>query len=237
MLDKPKIITQHFGNNKNKLFYGGFGHTGLDYFVPGGVGAYIHSLADGEVLDVLKVGDDPRIDYWELRVKWEHDGKIYRLGYGHIAGFCVEPGDKIKRGQIIAIQGNGGNVASNGVKVSEQARLNGSKKGAHVHFSIKEIDENGGVKNWDKNSRGNLNPYLFMAQEERPEPKKPLLRIGDRGDDVKILQALLGFKGNDIDGIFGPITLSAVRSFQEKEGLLVDGVVGKVTWSALLNNE
>lgn len=239
MLAKPKFITQHFGNNKNALFYGGFGHTGLDYFVPGGVGAYIHALGDGEVLNVLKVGSDPRTDYWELQVKWEHDGKIYKLGYGHIAGFCVEVGDKFKQGDIIAIQGNGGNVASNGVKVSKEDRLNGDKRGAHVHFSVKEIDKNGGVKNWDKDSRGNINPYQFMAEitEEKPEPQNPILRRGDKGDDVKKLQVLLNSHGNKlkVDGDFGVQTQAAVKGFQIKHGLLADSIVGKVTWAALLD--
>lgn len=36
------------------------------------------------------------------------------------------------------------------------------------------------------------------------------------------------------DGIFGPQTESAVRSFQAEAGLAVDGVVGRRTWQALL---
>ena len=56
------------------------------------------------------------------------------------------------------------------------------------------------------------------------------LRKGDRGDEVKTLQGLLGVVA---DGIFGVLTEAAVRSFQKQKGLAVDGVVGSKTWEQL----
>ncbi|WP_066173899.1 peptidoglycan-binding protein [Bacillus marinisedimentorum] len=60
------------------------------------------------------------------------------------------------------------------------------------------------------------------------------LVMGDRGHQVKTLQEKLGgyYDFHD-DGIFGPITLDAVKAFQRDKGLAVDGIVGKNTWAAL----
>ncbi|MCJ7689371.1 MAG: peptidoglycan-binding protein, partial [Clostridiaceae bacterium] len=43
----------------------------------------------------------------------------------------------------------------------------------------------------------------------------------------------LGYKPGPIDGIFGSLTEKAVRSFQIAKGLVVDGIVGNNTWSAI----
>ncbi len=49
------------------------------------------------------------------------------------------------------------------------------------------------------------------------------LRMGDEGDDVKLLQGKLGIAA---DGDFGPSTKAAVTAFQEIKGLKPDGIVG-----------
>jgi peptidoglycan hydrolase-like protein with peptidoglycan-binding domain len=62
-----------------------------------------------------------------------------------------------------------------------------------------------------------------------------LIKFNDRGEDVKRLQADLRYLGENCspDGIFGPITLAAVRNFQRKHGLVVDGLVGPKTRAKL----
>lgn len=69
------------------------------------------------------------------------------------------------------------------------------------------------------------------VEVERRERTRPPLRIGDQGDDVSMLQELLGL---DADGIFGGDTDSAVRAFQKDSKLDDDGIVGRKTWTALL---
>lgn len=56
------------------------------------------------------------------------------------------------------------------------------------------------------------------------------LKLGSKGEDVKILQTQLGIT---VDGIFGPATDAAVRTFQKEKGLTPDGIVGDHTWSRL----
>jgi peptidoglycan hydrolase-like protein with peptidoglycan-binding domain len=58
-----------------------------------------------------------------------------------------------------------------------------------------------------------------------------VLSSGSEGRQVQLLQKALG--GIKVDGIFGPETEAAVRSFQSSRGLTVDGVVGPLTSAAL----
>lgn len=63
-----------------------------------------------------------------------------------------------------------------------------------------------------------------------------LLRLGSVGNEVALLQqrlAQLGFNPGPVDGIFGPMTENAVKSFQRKVGLEDDGIVGPLTREAL----
>lgn len=60
--------------------------------------------------------------------------------------------------------------------------------------------------------------------------KRRTLKRGSRGDDVRFLQKLLDI---EVDGRFGAATEAAVRKFQAKHELRVDGKVGPYTWAAL----
>ena len=62
------------------------------------------------------------------------------------------------------------------------------------------------------------------------------LKRGSSGDDVSAIQKRLkqwGYYTGAIDGVYGPATEKAVRYFQQKNGLTVDGVVGEKTAAAL----
>lgn len=67
-----------------------------------------------------------------------------------------------------------------------------------------------------------------------------LLRRGDEGEAVRDLQQRLARLGAtlraDDPGGFGAATEEAVRDFQERRGLRVDGVCGPQTWNALVES-
>ena len=60
--------------------------------------------------------------------------------------------------------------------------------------------------------------------------KTMLLKLGSRGENVKILQEFLNISN---DGVFGKGTEAAVMSWQSANHLTVDGIVGSKTWSAM----
>lgn len=63
-----------------------------------------------------------------------------------------------------------------------------------------------------------------------------VLQQGSRGSDVTTLQKKLknwGYYFGSVDGIFGSQTKEAVKYFQRKNGLAVDGIVGVKTLAAL----
>jgi len=61
------------------------------------------------------------------------------------------------------------------------------------------------------------------------------LKIGSKGSSVKQLQNLLNQRGYNLtaDGVYGSNTMAAVKDFQKRNGLAVDGVAGELTLGSL----
>jgi chitosanase len=82
-----------------------------------------------------------------------------------------------------------------------------------------------------------LTPIITTRPVERPRLlmlRTPFMT----GEDVRQVQRKLiemGFSVGDdgADGVFGPSTDSAVKDFQESQDLVIDGIVGASTRSAL----
>jgi hypothetical protein len=80
---------------------------------------------------------------------------------------------------------------------------------------------------------GDANPFKSQTPTKTPRT----LRIGSVGEDVVVLQLALTHRGitshGRADGEFGPRTDGAVREWQRRAGLVVDGIVGPKTRASL----
>ena len=105
----------------------------------------------------------------------------------------------------------------------------------HIHVSIIQ----------DPRAENSTTGWGLTTAGDAPAPVWPAALISalprlDRSDDVRgsvhKLQTLLVAEGIQVetDGVFGPSTAAAVKTFQNTKGLTVDGVVGPKTWTALL---
>lgn len=73
--------------------------------------------------------------------------------------------------------------------------------------------------------------YLFKNSEV-----EALSKYGSRGSEVTQIQTKLkrwGYYSGNVDGIYGSQTVVAVKKFQKKNGLAVDGIAGKNTLAAM----
>ena len=80
-----------------------------------------------------------------------------------------------------------------------------------------------------------LSRYAMDTSAANYEFKQKLIR-GSQGNQVKLVQnrlTELGFFSGPISGNYMNQTIEAVKAFQEKNGLYVDGITGKDTWAAL----
>jgi hypothetical protein len=81
----------------------------------------------------------------------------------------------------------------------------------------------------------------LLARATRPtEGRRGMLPVqfGERGKAVAAVQQRLAANRVclAVDGDFGPLTRRAVRAFQRAHGLAADGVVGPLTWGALVTH-
>lgn len=102
-----------------------------------------------------------------------------------------------------------------------------------------------GKKTWEKlyEVYKSIEPFLLTSSGDLPKWPGYIIREGQRGVNVKTIQTWLNTIAKkypelcrvDADGIFGPKTTWAVKTFQNKFGLTVDGLVGEKTWNKLFS--
>ncbi len=79
---------------------------------------------------------------------------------------------------------------------------------------------------------------IFLSYQVffRNNETEALSKYGSRGEEVRQIQTKLkrwGYYNGNVDGIYGSQTQKAVRWFQSKNGLAVDGIAGKNTLAAM----
>ena len=92
------------------------------------------------------------------------------------------------------------------------------------------------ARNWLKH--GKL-PYIIYNEREVKNVvnvELSVLRKGSKGEEVKTLQRLLNAFGANlsVDGDFGSLTESALKEYQTRNSLQIDGICGEKSWNSLL---
>ena len=95
-----------------------------------------------------------------------------------------------------------------------------------------------GRNTWDKI----VTVYNTLPSTDTPPFPGTLLRQGMQNNDIRTMQIFLNAIGKkytqipqvEAAGLFGPLTHQAVLTFQRLFGLVPDGVIGRITWDAIV---
>ena len=72
-----------------------------------------------------------------------------------------------------------------------------------------------------------------IAKIAGPQKEEKVVLPQDKAKQIQIALKKAGFYSGPIDGKIGPKTRQAIKAFQKKNNLKVDGIVGKNTWEKL----
>ena len=78
--------------------------------------------------------------------------------------------------------------------------------------------------------------FITVLMFDNAPVVEALSKYGSRGSEVRTIQDKLkrwGYYTGNVDGIYGSKTVAAVKKFQQRNGLAVDGIAGTKTLNAL----
>lgn len=157
---------------------------------------------------------------WNTASNWKAKGTIDTMPKDTLCCLFVQKGKTMEH--------TGFGLNNETIECSSGVQHFTSRKAKWTHWGVPAVVE------------GSVTP----TPKPTPDPSSdlPTLRRGSKGEYVTLLQTKLVSKGYSvgsagIDGDFGSGTLAAVKAFQKDHGLTVDGVVGKNTWKALMEQE
>ena len=210
---------------------------------------------NSDALQTLPKGEELEIIY--------QDGSWYKVKYGRYTGFVMSryvkvSGEVPSKDSVegLRVGSRGSEVKAVQRRLKELGYLTGTVDGvfgAKTESAVKAFQKRNGLtadgvvgsatlaklnsssaKPAESASSGGNNS---TGNTPAPAPEDDgTLRSGDRGDKVKVLQRRLkelGYYAGSIDGVYGSGTIKAVRAFQERNKLTVDGVAGPSTQKIL----
>lgn len=154
---KAGWTSQAFGSNPGGYNPPG-GHTGEDIALP--IGTPLRAMADGIVVHVGTFSGEYWDNPWLIMPGWA--GFVVTVDYGgflshycHCSGSPVRVGQKVKRGQIVALSGNSG----------------GATSGPHCHWEVQPDGWNNGNGTYGRiNPRSVLTTNTVQTLEEMEDP-------------------------------------------------------------------
>ncbi len=226
-LQTGDLVFQKY-SSKNRMY-----HCGI-YM---GDGTVVHSKgrSDGVVREAIS------------KTSWNRYGRLKSFG-------SAVPGDKWTRLlKITSPYMYGADVTAVQTELKDKGYDPGGIDGFYgpkTEAAVKAFQKAGGLE-----ADGIVGPAtwaaLFDETETNPDPPEdpeveytrllryvtPVLMVGD---DVRAVQEALlaaGFDPKGVDGSYGRNTEAAVKAFQKANGLEADGIVGPITWAALMDRE
>lgn len=131
--------TQGFYENAANAYpkIGMKGHGGID--VNCGYGTEVQFPLDGLVSGVFNNVFKASDGYWGVYALCEYKGQLGELCVGHLSRIDVKIGDKIRKGQVVGLEGNHGYVFDNGVQITLAQQAAGDQRGHHRHWQWRPV--------------------------------------------------------------------------------------------------
>ena len=179
-------ISQKYGANKNAIFYGFAGHSGVDEVCEHA--SKVYALKNGFVYKIL---DDKRpandgSGYWAVFIISRNpDGSYCEWQIGHLSKILCEVGDTVEPQTVIGEQGNRGQVFARGKVVTRAMQDAGDTRGSHRHWNKKIL-----ARRTQKEMRVNPGQYITSWG---PEGK---IYIDPEGYSYEVLNFNNGLNGS-----------------------------------------
>lgn len=165
----------------------GHPHPGVDY--SNGWGSPVYSDNFGIVYKVIKPNMSPSGWCGVYYLCPSDEYGWVEVCQGHLSHVAVKVGQVVREGTIVGLEGNKGEVYSNGERITKAMQEAGDKRGHHVHEQYRPVRQVRKVKSgkhylndasgaryrdadgyyyeiiFDNETKGCINPYTFVVEK------------------------------------------------------------------------